>query len=139
MNAEQPPGPPVYVRMPAHMRQFKMVNGEKVEIVHRMRKVLYGQHVAGRQFSEMHRKWFKDNGFESSHAEPCLFVCNHELGKCIVAMYVDDCCWVFENSEVEKHFSDRYKASFKADLAECSRFLKSVCVEWRRGNKQDNS
>ena len=97
MNADLPPGPPVYVWMPPHMRSFQNVDGIEVEVVYKMRKVLYGQHVAGRQFSVLHRSWFLDNGFAASHAEPCLFVCQHELGKCVVAVYVDDCCWGFEN------------------------------------------
>ena len=97
MHADLQPGPPLYVRMPYHMRQYRLVDGQQVEVLYRMEKVLYGQHVAGRRFSEKHRRWYLNNGFRASHAEPCLFACDHELGKCIVAAYVDDCCWVFEN------------------------------------------
>ena len=73
--------------------------------------------------SEKHRQWYLDNGFVASHAEPCLFVCDHALGKCIVAAYVDDCCWVFENEKVEQHFVELYQKTFRADFAQCSRFL----------------
>ena len=39
------------------------------------------------------------------------------------SVYVGDCGWVFENEAVEEHFTELHRAEFRADFAECARFL----------------
>ena len=131
MNAPVRPGPTIHVRLQPGLRRYEWVNGEKVEVVYRMRKAMYGQHESARQFGLHHRKWFVEQGFKASHLEPCLYYRSDERGTCMVTAYIDDGCWLFSSDKLRDEVEAEYKRAFKADFADLSRYL-NVEVQYDR-------
>ena len=78
-----------YMRMPFDIREYEMVDGRPVELVHELKKSLYGQRNSPKRFEILFSNWaVNEAGLIRSTVDPCLYY--SKSGKLRILQFVDD-------------------------------------------------
>ena len=97
-------------------------NGE--EFVCKLKKSLYGLKQSGRNWNNMLDSYLKSEGFDQSHADPCMYRRVTNDGTVIVLIWVDDLIIATSNDglmvQVKESLANRFKMK---DLGPLSWFL----------------
>ena len=107
-------------------------NGEK--LVCKLNKSLYGLKQSGRNWNNMLDMYLKNEGFEQSQADPCVYQRSGDDSKVVIIVWVDDIIIAASDEatlqSVKHSLSSRFKMK---DLGKLSWFLgiQFVCEEGR--------
>lgn len=88
-----------------------------------LRKSLYGLKQAPRCWNRCILDFFREIGFETSEADPCLLIRKTGCGKIIVALYVDDGLVAGSSQQLIDEFIKELNSRFKITTKPASYFL----------------
>lgn len=94
---------------------FKVTNKYGEELVCKLNKSIYGLKQAGRNWNKLLDKWFKNNNFIVSKADPCLYILNNndKDNYLVIAVYVDDMISITSSNELRSNIINKMKEDFK--------------------------
>jgi Reverse transcriptase (RNA-dependent DNA polymerase) len=72
-----------------------------------LNKTIYGLVQSAREFYNKLVSALKDCGFQGSLADPCLWIKHFNQGIVIIAIYVDDCLIIGEDSKINEVIEER--------------------------------
>jgi hypothetical protein len=118
-----------------YMQQPPGYAGQGDERVCRLRRTLYGLKQASRTWHEALRDCLCGLGFESSNADPCLFVLRSGSDIVFVLVYVDDMLIAAPTCEAVERVKNNLLSKCEArDMGEAGLFLGMSIVRDRMNN-----
>ena len=111
----------IYVKQP---EGYEITNHPKETLVYKLNKSLYGLKQSGRNWNNLLHKFFMNNNFIQSSADPCVYFTKSELDYIIALIWVDDIVLATNSTDCLSKIKTLLKDTFMMkDLGPISRFL----------------